>query len=238
MNTDLSVIIPAFNEEKLMGATLAKFISFLEKEKYSWEIIVVDDGSHDKTSAIVESLRNSRVKLITFNKNQGKGAALKAGFLKAKGQFQIFSDADLSVDVETIKPFMQKLKKYDVVIASRRIEGATIKKHQPWLRENMGRAFTLLTQLLMGSQVTDFTCGFKGFTKLAAGSIFGRSVISRWAYDAEIVFLAEKNDYKLMEYPVSWVNRKETRVKLNKVVLESLRDLIRIRVLDIQGRYD
>ena len=234
----LSIIIPAYNEEKLIRETVSQFVSYLEGKRYSWEIIVVDDGSGDKTSEIVKSITNPNIRLVTLKKNQGKGAALKAGFLKAKGEYQIFSDADLSVPIEVIEPFMQKLKGYDVVIASRRVKGAEIKLHQPWLRENMGRVFTVLTQILTGSAVVDFTCGFKGFSKNAANEIFGRSLISRWAYDAEIVFLAEKKGFKILQQPVSWINRKDTRVRLNKVVFESLRDLLRIRIFDMQGRYD
>ena len=234
----LSLIIPAYNEEKLIRGTISKFKSFLDKKGYSWEIIVADDGSRDKTSQIVKSFRNPKVKLVAHGKNQGKGAALKAGFLTAQGEYQIFSDADLSVPIETLEPFLQKLKDFDVVIASRRVKGAEIKVHQPWLRENMGRVFTALTQILTGSSVVDFTCGFKGFTKEAAKQIFGRALISRWAYDAEIVFLAEKKGFRIAQHPVSWVNRKDTRVRLNRVVLESLRDLFAIRVNEMRGRYD
>src|SRR3989344_9388333 len=136
MRIELSVIIPAYNEEDLMDSTISEFVSFLGNTSLSWEIIIVDDGSRDKTSAAVSSFNNSQVKLIRLNKNQGKGAALKAGFLAARGDYQIFSDADLSVDIETIVPFMQKLKKFDVVIASRRVSGSKIQVHQPWLREN------------------------------------------------------------------------------------------------------
>lgn len=237
MGIQLSLIIPAYNEEDLIGATLSKFILFLERLNLSWEVVVVDDGSRDKTGRIVASLKNPKVRLIRLEKNQGKGAALKAGFLAAKGDFQIFSDADLSVDIETVTPFLKKLKDYDVVIASRRVKGAKIKVHQPWIRENMGRIFTLLTQILTGSKVADFTCGFKGFKRAASKKIFASSLISRWAYDAEIVFLAEKYGYKILQYPVAWVNRKDTRVKLNKVIFESLRDLVKIRIFDIQGKY-
>src|SRR3989304_10216197 len=229
----LSLIIPAYNEEKLIRGSLSEFVSYLNKKDYSWEIIVADDGSSDNTSKIVKSFNNPKIKLVALAKNQGKGAALKAGFLKAEGEYQIFSDADLSVPIPTIEPFMQKLKDYDVVIASRRVRGAEIKVHQPWLRENMGRVFTALTQILTGSSVVDFTCGFKGFRKNAAKQIFGKSLISRWAYDAEIVFLAEKKGLKILQHPVSWINRKDTRVRLNRVVLESLRDLTRIRVFDM-----
>ena len=234
----LSLIIPAYNEEKLIKGTISGLVSYLDKKGYSWEIIVADDGSSDKTSQIVESFKNPKVKLVSLANNRGKGAALKAGFLKAEGEYQIFSDADLSVPIETIEPFMQKLKDYDVVIASRRVKGAEIKVHQPWFRENMGRVFTLLTQVYMSSSVVDFTCGFKGFRKNAAKEIFGCSLISRWAYDAEIVFLAEKKGLKILQHPVSWINRKDTRVRLNRVVLETIRDLFRIRVFDMQGQYD
>ena len=238
MSLKLSLIIPAYNEEKLIGKNLSKILSFLDKRPYTWEVVVVDDGSSDGTCRIVESLKRTEVKLVKLGKNQGKGAALKAGFLAANGDYRIFSDADLSVDIETISPFMQKLKTFDVVIASRRVKGSVIEKHQPWLRENMGRVFTLLTQTLTGSKVVDFTCGLKGFRALSAKKIFAKSLISRWAYDAEIVFLAEKYGYKVCEYPVTWVNRKDTRVRLNKVIFESLRDLIKIRILALQGRYD
>lgn len=234
----LSLIIPAYNEEKLIRGTISQFMAFLDKKGYSWEIIVANDGSRDKTSQIVRSFNSPKIKLVALEKNQGKGAALKAGFLKAEGDYQIFSDADLSVPIETIEPFMQKLKNYDLVIASRRVKGAEIKVHQPWLRENMGRVFTALTQVITGSSIVDFTCGFKGFRKNAAKQIFGKSLISRWAYDAEIVFLAEKKGLKILQHPVSWVNRKDTRVRLNKVVLESLRDLVRIRIFDMQDKYD
>jgi len=238
MSLKLSLIIPAYNEEKLIGANLSKILSFLDKKTYQWEVVVVDDGSSDATGKIVEGLTSVKIRLIKLGKNQGKGAALKAGFMAARGDFQIFSDADLSVGVEMLDPFLQELKRSDVVIASRRVKGSKIQIHQSWLRENMGRVFTLLTQLLMGSKVSDFTCGFKGFTKGAAGNIFGKSLISRWAYDAEIIFLAEKLGYKIRQYPVSWTNRKDTRVRLGKVIFESLADLIKIRLFELKGRYD
>src|SRR3989344_4754500 len=238
MSLKLSLIIPAYNEEKLIGANLSRILSFLNKMPYTWEIVVVDDGSSDATGKIVESLKRTEVKLVRLDKNQGKGAALKAGFLAAKGDYQIFSDADLSVAIETISPFLEKLKVFDVVIASRRVSGSKIQTHQSWLRENMGRVFTFLTQILTGLKIADFTCGFKGFTRESAKKIFGRSLISRWAYDAEIIFLAQKYGYKILEYPATWVNRKDTRVRLNRVVFESLRDLIKIRILEFQGKYD
>lgn len=237
MSVNLSLIIPTYNEEKVIGANLSKILSFLDNKPYISEVLVVDDGSHDQTPKIVETIKSTKVKLIRLDINQGKGAALKAGFMVANGKYQIFSDADLSVDIELIDPFLRELKKFDVVIASRRVEGSEIKVHQPFFRENMGRVFTLLTRLMTGSEVSDITCGFKGFTRAAAKNIFLKSVIFRWAYDAEIIFLAEKMRYKIYQYPVSWTNRKDTRVRLNKVVIESLVDLFKIRLFEIQGKY-
>ena len=238
MSLKLSLIIPAYNEEKLIRANLSKILSFLDKKPYSWEVVVVDDGSSDSTSKIIKSLKNSSIRLISLAENKGKGAALKAGFMAARGDFQIFSDADLSVGVEMVDSFLQDLNRFDVVIASRRVGGSEIKVHQPILREYMGRFFTLLTKLFTGSKIADFTCGFKGFTKIAAQNIFTKSLISRWAYDAEIIFLAEKLGYKIRQFPVSWTNRKESRVRLNRVIFESLSDLIKIRLFDFQGKYD
>lgn len=234
----LTVIIPAYNEERVIEQTLTRVVSFLTSKKFSWEIIIVDDGSKDDTSKIVNSFKSPKVRLVRLAENKGKGAALKEGFLNAKGEYQIFSDADLSVPIENIDGFLKKLKVYDVVVGSRRVKGARIEVHQPWLRENMGRTFTFITGLLMGINIADFTCGFKGFKKKVAKDIFEHSLISRWAYDAEILFLAKKKKYKIFQYPISWRNRKDTRVKLGKVVFETLRDLIKIRLYDMEHRYD
>lgn len=234
----LSLVVPAYNEEKLIGENLNKIIKFLLSRKYSWEIIVADDGSRDRTSDIVENLKNPNVKLVKLERNKGKGAALKAGFLAAKGKYAVFTDADLSVPIESVDNFLEKLQENDVVIGSRRIKGAKILVHQPFIRESMGRVFTFLTKLFTGVNISDFTCGFKGFKSQPAKKIFAKSLINRWAYDAEIIFLARKLGYSLTQIPVSWTNRKDTRVVLGNVILESLRDLIRIRINDFQGKYD
>ncbi|KKQ97502.1 MAG: hypothetical protein UT24_C0013G0012 [Candidatus Woesebacteria bacterium GW2011_GWB1_39_12] len=237
----LSIVVPAYNEEKIIKDNLRKIISYLRMKKYGWEIVVADDGSTDKTASLVKSEidKDKRVRLVRLKKNKGKGGALKEGILTARGKYIIFMDADLSVDLENIDIFLKELKKdTSVVIASRRVKGAKIEVHQPWHRETMGRVFTLLTRILMKVNISDFTCGFKGFTKESAKKIFSASLINRWAYDAEILFLADKFGYKIKQMPIIWKNRNETRVRLKRVIFETFRDLFKIRLNDFNKAYD
>ncbi len=237
-NPDLTLIFPVYNEENLIQDTLDKSVSYLNKLKLNWEIIVVDDGSNDKTVEIVRNYENKNVILLKLDENMGKGAALKKGIQAARGHNVIFSDADLSVDIKKIKNFVEALKSTDVAIASRRTKGSDIVVHQPFARETMGKVFTALTKTLMGVNLSDFTCGFKGFRNTAAKDIFSHALINRWAYDAEILFLAHKYGYKIKEIPVVWKNRKDTKVKLFDAVVTSFRDLLRIRWWNIQGKYE
>jgi len=198
--------------------SLGKIIDYLKVKRYDWEIVVADDGSVDKTKDLIKNLthKNKRIKLVRLPQNKGKGGALKKGILAAKGKYIIFMDADLSVDLGNIDIFLKQLKKESpVVIASRRVKGAEIEVHQPWHREVMGRVFTFLTRILMQVNVADFTCGFKGFTNEAAKKIFSKSLINRWAYDAEIMFLSNKFGYKIRQM-----------------------DLLKIRLNDLRGVYD
>lgn len=236
--TELSLIFPVYNEEKLIQDTLDQAVSYFKKLKIRWEIVVVDDGSRDKTAAIVRRYGNKNIKLVKLAQNRGKGAALKKGMLEARGDYLIFSDADLSVDIKRSKDFLRELKSTDVAIASRRAKGSDIAIHQSFVRESMGKVFTALTRFLMGVNLSDFTCGFKGFRRAAAQDIFSSAKIERWAYDAEILFLAYKYGYKIKEIPVVWKNRKDTRVKLFDAVVTSFRDLIRIRWWNLLGQYE
>jgi dolichyl-phosphate beta-glucosyltransferase len=235
----LSIIIPAYNEEKIIEKTLKKVLAFLSNKNYKWEVVVVDDGSIDATSKIVHKYKEKKVSVYQLRRNQGKGAALREGVKKAKGEYVVYSDADLSVSIENVDKFIEILKKgNDVVIASRRIRGSEIKVHQPFIRETMGRVFTLITRVILALNITDFTCGFKGFRKKAAKEVFLKGVINRWAYDSEVLYLAKKFGYKIVQVPISWENREDTKVDLAFVVFESLKDLISIRLNDIFGVYD
>ena len=236
--TKLSLIIPAYNEENIIKNTLEQIIKFLSEKRYEWEVIVVDDGSHDQTAKIADKFNKKKVEVIRYDINRGKGRALKEGIQKAKGDFIIFSDADLSVPISNIDKFLTTLIKVDVVIGSRRIPGAKILVHQPLIREALGRGYTWLTKFVTGVSVADFTCGFKGFTKKSAKEIFSKTLISRWAYDSEILFLAKKLRYKVIEIPVEWKNREDTRVVLKSVIVETFKDLLSIRVNNLLGKYN
>lgn len=236
----LSIVLPAYNEEKIIENTLNEILRYLNNKKYSWEVVVADDGSKDKTSQIVKKFSDRGVRLVRLLKNKGKGGALREGMLKARGEYVIFMDADLSVPLENLDVFLKKLDAgSDVVIASRRIKGAVILVHQPFIREAMGRVFTLLTRFLTSvHEVVDFTCGFKGFSNIAAKKIFTNSQINRWAYDAEIIFLAKKYGFSINQSPITWKNREDSRVRLKSIVLETFRDLLKVRINDLQGKYE
>lgn len=234
----LSIVIPAYNEEGIIGKTLDTIISYLSKKNFSWEIIVADDGSSDKTPEIVNKYSGKKVRLVKLINNVGKGGALKAGVLSALANFVIFMDADLSVPLDNIDVFLPLLMDEEtIVIASRRTKGAKILVHQPWHREMMGKVFTILTRTITGVPLTDFTCGFKGFKSKAAKKIFTNALIGRWAYDAEIMYLAKKYGYQIDEVPIEWKNRGDTRVRLRGVIAETFRDLLVIRVNDLLGKY-
>ncbi len=236
---ELSLVIPTYNEEDIIKSSLEKIIKYLDKKPYLWEIIVVDDGSSDATSEIVRKFQIRKVRLIKLPENQGKGAALRKGFLDAQGKYIIFSDADLSVPITNIDKFINSLKsEADVVIASRRIKGARIEVAQQWYRELMGRFYTYLTIIILTTNLADFTCGFKGFKKKAAKDIFKRGVIDRWAYDSEILFLANKLGYTITQIPIVWKNREDTRVRLRDVIFDSFVDLLLIRFNYLLGRYN
>jgi dolichyl-phosphate beta-glucosyltransferase len=238
-NTHLTILIPCYNEAGIIKESLTEISDFMSEKKYPWEIVVVDDGSEDDSVARVRELKNSKINLVSYKTNRGKGGALKEGIRNSLGDYIIFMDADLSVPVETIDIFLKGLeeKGHDVVIGTRKIKSAKVLVHQPWLRENLGKGFTFITRLITGVHVSDFTCGFKGFSAQSAKKIFEHSRLTRWAYDAEILFLARKYGFTISEIAVTWTNRKDTRVKLGNAVVTSFTDLIRLKLNDWSGKY-
>lgn len=237
--THLTIVIPAYNEGKLIRKNLDKIIQYLEQKKYPWKIIVVDDGSTDSTNATVNSIEDDNIKLITHKMNMGKGAALRSGVAEVKSKYFIFMDADLSVPVSYINKMLKKLEMGSpVVVGSRRIEKSVIAKHQPLIRESMGVVFTWLTRIVTGVSLSDFTCGFKGFESRAGKEIFSSSVVDRWSYDAEIIFIAHKRGCDIEEIPVKWANREESRVEGGRAVVTAFIDLFRIRINDFRNTYE
>ena len=236
----LSIVIPAYNEEKRIGETLQKILEFIATKSFPAEILVVDDGSVDGTVDVVNSFSNEKIplKVISYEKNRGKGYAIKTGMLAAGGEYALFTDADMSTPVEMLERFEPHMKEgVEVIIGTRKTAGAYVGKHQPLYRENMGKVFTWLSNRLLGLDTSDFTCGFKCFHRRTIEPVFGSQRISGWGYDTEIIFIARRKGFRIQEVPVSWFNDEATRVKLWKNVFTCLSELYQIRNNNRKGLY-
>ena len=236
----LSVIIPAFNESGRIAAPLTAVHDYLRAQPYSSEVVVVDDGSSDTTFDLVCDLaRGWQVPLRAFRyqPNAGKGYAIKFGVAHARGRHVLFTDADLSTPIEETAALLAALEAgADVAIGSRKMPGATIVVHQPWLRERLGKVFTWLARQLI-ADVSDVTCGFKAFRGAAARDIFSRVRVYDWSFDAEVLLLATRLGYRMSEVPVRWADCAGSKVRLGRDVLRSLEGLARIRFNAACGRY-
>ncbi len=236
----LTLIIPCYNEDKLIEDTLATVSAYLSAEDYSYEVIVVDDGSRDRTVEIskIFAKTHPEFRVVENIKNRGKGFSVKNGFLNARGEYACFTDADLSTPVEEISKLLKWYEDgYDVGIGSRSIKGSDVAVHQPWWRELMGKTFNLLVQLLTIKGIKDTQCGFKGFSKKAYKDVFPRQRIEGFGFDVETLFIAEKHGYRIKEIPVQWFNRFESRVNPLIHPFMMMMDLVKIRLNDIRGRY-
>jgi len=238
----LSVITPAYNEERRIAKTLLDIDKYLSKQKYAYEILVVSDGSKDRTGFVVEKFQDAikNLRLISNPENRGKGYVVRQGMLEAKGDFRIFTDADNSTSINQIEKMWPYFKEgFEVIIGSRDVKGAVIAVKQPWYRRVLlGDTFNLLVQAICGLWgIWDTQCGFKAFTKKAVEDIFPKCTIDRWAFDPEILVIAKKMGYKIKEVPITWVNDPESKVKL-KSTIKMLFDTLKIRWNLIRHRYD
>jgi dolichyl-phosphate beta-glucosyltransferase len=237
----LSVIIPAYNEEKRLPKTLREIDEYLRKQNYESEIIVVSDGSKDRTCEVVENLKFKipNLRLICEKINRGKGYGVKIGMLNAKGKYRLFTDADNSTPINQIEKFWPEFEKgADIVIASRDKKGAILDPPQPLFRRFTGEVFKYLRKIIVGLwEIEDSQCGFKCFKEKAAKDIFSRSKISRFAFDPEILLIGKKMGYKIKEVPVYWKNDLKSKVKL-KSMIKMLIDLFKIKLNEIKGEYD
>ncbi len=226
----LSIIIPLYNEENRLK-NLSKVYQYLDKLEKDYEVLLVNDGSIDKTGKKLKNLNKKfKFQLISYTANYGKGFAIRSGMLAAAGEYRIFTDIDLSTPIEEFEKFMPYLKKFDVIIGSRRKIGSNLKRRQPFIRETLGQGFTLLSRIVLNLSISDFTCGFKCFSKKAAIEIFTRQKIDRWGFDSEILFIAKKCGFKIKEVPVTWIDDPNSKVKFPQDIISSLIDLSRVRV--------
>ncbi len=235
----LSIIIPAYNEEKRIVKTLQTVSAFCQLQAKTYEILVVDDGSKDKTVQVVTELKEKipHLKLVHYATNQGKGFAVKQGVEQALGEYILFTDADNSTPIEEWRKVFPLLKKHEVVIGSRYIKGSDIKIEQPKYRIVLGRLGNLMIQTFLLDGIKDTQCGFKAFQHGAAKEIFSRMKVKRFGFDMEILVIARLLKYDIKEVAVSWYNAPDSRVRPIKDGLRTLRELIFIKLNLWGGRY-
>ena len=240
MSVKLSVIVPCYNEKKRFKEGFNHYSQYLNKQKYLWELIFVNDGSTDNTLGLIKQAcrEYSRATFVSYNKNHGKGYAICQGVKKANGKLILFTDIDHSVSIKTIESFFDYFKKGNVaVIGSRRVKGSRFIKRQPALREFLGRGFTFLVRIFVDWQIKDSTCGFKAFESKVAKKIFEKITIYDWAFDAEILFICKRNNIKYIQAPVAWEDKRGSKVSPIKDVFNSLLGLIKIRINDLKNQY-
>lgn len=233
----ISLIIPIFNEEERIY-NLNTLWDYIENRKYIKELIVVNDGSTDKSLTLLMNFqKKTKCKLISYRKNKGKGYAIKKGILSARGTHVVFMDVDLSTPPKMLDGLKKIVRHTDIIVGTRKNNKAILLQRQPRIREVMGAFFTSISQKIIGVNVSDYTCGFKSFSKKAAKKIFAKLRINRWAFDAESLFLAKKYGFSISEFPVEWRDIKGTKVQFPQDAIQSFLDLIQIRLNDIFEKY-
>jgi glycosyltransferase involved in cell wall biosynthesis len=234
----LSIVIPAYNEETRLPATLARTSDALESRGEPYEVLVVVNGSTDRTAEVVKSAaeRDGNIRLIV-TPLAGKGRAVKIGVSEARGDRIVFADADLSTPIEEVIGLTERLDAaHQVVIASREGTGAR-RMGEPYVRHLMGRVFNLLVQVLAVRGIQDTQCGFKAFTRACAQDVFGRQQITGFGFDVEILYLARKRGYGIREVPVTWAYAASSRVDPLRDTIRMFRDVLAVRLNDLRGLY-
>lgn len=236
MRYDISVIIPAYNEAARLGSTLEKAVAYLSRRGASYEVLVVDDGSGDRTAEVAEGYAGRGVRVIRHARNRGKGAAVRTGILASLGGEVLLSDADASTPIEELEKLERHLSAAPVVLGSRAVAGADIRQHQPFYREMMGKTFNRIIRLAGVRGVQDTQCGFKLLAGDVARELGAELTIDGFAFDVELVWLARRRGYTVAEVGVIWVNSPDSRVSPVRSSLAMLRDLIRMRFRHSGGR--
>jgi dolichyl-phosphate beta-glucosyltransferase len=229
---DLSIIIPAYNEAERIQPTIANCIQYLKNTVYSFEIIVVDDGSTDQTVSLIRSLQLSHheITLLVQPHNQGKGAAVKRGMLDANGAIRVFMDADESTPTEELKKLLTPIIHYgaDISIGSRYLPSSEVTIPQPWHRRVWSRFANQIVQSILLPGIVDPNCGFKAYTAEAANAVFSQCEITQWSFDLEALGLARSMDFTIAEVPVKWLNDERSKGRLSHLAQE-INNLFKIK---------
>ncbi|REJ78885.1 MAG: glycosyltransferase family 2 protein [Acidobacteria bacterium] len=239
MNRTLSIIVPAYNEQRRLGASLAKISEYVSASQPGAEVIVVDDGSSDGTADVARDAfaeyPDVDSKVIRYDENRGKGFAVRTGFEAAKGHVALFSDADLSTPISETPKLVDPIfnDTYDVTLGSRALDRSLIGVHQPWRREQGGKVFNLLVRTLTGLPFWDTQCGFKAFNMVKFRPLLEKMTIDRFGFDVEFLYAAYHNELRLKEIPVRWDHCEGTKVSIFR---DSTRMVGEVREIRKRGR--
>lgn len=243
MKPDVSIVIPAYEEQDRLRASLEKIVSYLRSSKTRAEVIVVDDGSKDKTAASAEafllSVYDIETKVIRYEQNRGKGFAVKTGLFAASADIALFSDADLSTPIEEMPKLIDPIQNgtFDLTFGSRALDRSLIGTHQPWRREQGGKVFNLVVRSLTGLPFWDTQCGFKAFNLEKFRPLLELMQIERFGFDVEFLFVANLHGLKLAEIPVRWDNDERSKVSVFRDSLRMFNEVREIRRNAKKGLY-
>lgn len=235
----LSIVIPAYNEELRLPATLESIAAFLPSLGGETEIIVVDDGSKDRTANVAESYRQkfASLRVVPNGVNRGKGYSVRHGMLEARGSHVLFTDADLSAPIEEAPKLLEALRTYDVAIGSRALDRNLITVHESLFREFAGIVFNVIVRVTLRLPFVDTQCGFKAFRRERCKILFEQQRIERFGFDPELLYLARHHGLKTVEIPVRWAHSPATKINMLRDSVQMFLDVFVIRWNALRGRY-
>lgn len=236
-----SIVIPAYNEAKRLEATLDQVLGYVAAQKWNAEVLVVNDGSRDATREMIvqRAAQNPILRLVDNPGNRGKGYSVRHGVMQARGQFILFTDADLASPIEEAEKLLAALAAgADMAIGSRWLDKRLQTRPQPLYRRVLGRVFNLALRLILGMNYKDTQCGFKAFNRRAAEAVFPLQIIERWGFDPEILFIARRLGLRVDEVAVKWAHQENTKISPIRDGLRMFSELLTIRWYAVSGRYD
>lgn len=243
-NSSLSIIVPAYNEEARLGESLRKILVYMRRHAPTAELVVVDDGSTDRTLEIAEKICDEhsdvQTKVLGCEKNHGKGYAVRKGLVKSSGDIALFTDADLSAPIDELPKLVEPIRerRYHVTFGSRALDRSLIGTHQPWQREQGGRLINLLIRRMTGLPFADTQCGFKAFRMSKFRSLLASMTVDRFGFDVEFLYVAKLRGLRLKEIPVRWNNVEGSKVSAVRDTRRMLGELRQIRRNAKLGVYD
>lgn len=236
---DLSIIVPSYNEQLRLPSSLDRIAAYIAGSGRKTEVLVVDDGSQDKTAEVAASYadRIPHLTVLQNGENRGKGYSVRHGMLEAKGEVVLFSDADLSAPIEEAEKLLAAMTQYDVAIGSRAMDRGLIKVHESAFREFAGIVFNKIVRIVLRLPFVDTQCGFKAFRRERCRIIFEQQRIERFGFDPELLYLARHHGLKSVEIPVEWSHSPATKINMMRDSVQMFLDVFTIRWNALCGRY-